>query len=425
MRHRGPGIWINDRDFVSFAEAARRGSSLTEEIATRKGAFDFYSLGMYLPNPDPVLRKQGKDITVYGDLLVDDHVGACVKSRKAGVKSLEWGIDRGKAKSRQARIIEELVNDLDMENIISEMLNATLYGYQVMEVLWKRVGGLILPGAVVGKPQQWFVFDEENRLMLRTKANYNGALVPERKFLLLQYEASYDNPYGWAELSRCFWPVTFKKGGLKFWAVFMEKYGMPFLLGKLPRGLEGKEYDALAKKLEDMVQDAVAVVPDDSSIEMLTAKGSGSGSSDMYDKFLAYQDNAVSKAILGQTLTTQIGKSGSYAASETHMQVRGDIVDSDKKLIERAFNQLITWIYELNFSGGERPVFSMWEEEDVDKDLAERDEKLTASMEKSGLRLTQKYYRKGYGLEEEDIEAVGSQTAQFAEDNPSRPPLNV
>ncbi len=54
----------------------------------------------------------------------------------------------------------------------------------------------------------------------------------------------------------------------------------------------------------------------------------------------------------------------------------------------------------------ELPAFSMWEQEDVDKILAERDEKLTASMEKSGLRLSKRYYQKSYGLEDEDIESV-------------------
>ena len=55
-------------------------------------------------------------------------------------------------------------------------------------------------------------------------------------------------------------------------------------------------------------------------------------------------------SILGQTLTTEIGSTGSYAASNTHMQVRQDIVDSDKKLVEGVINQLIQWIYEINFA---------------------------------------------------------------------------
>lgn len=34
----------------------------------------------------------------------------------------------------------------------------------------------------------------------------------------------------------CFWPVAFKKGGMKFWLRFAEKFGSPWVIGKHPRG---------------------------------------------------------------------------------------------------------------------------------------------------------------------------------------------
>ena len=48
--------------------------NLTEEIATRKRALNFYSLANILPDPDIVLRKQGKDMRIYKELLCDPHV---------------------------------------------------------------------------------------------------------------------------------------------------------------------------------------------------------------------------------------------------------------------------------------------------------------------------------------------------------------
>ncbi|MBR1625971.1 MAG: hypothetical protein IJ681_02380 [Bacteroidales bacterium] len=41
---------------------------LSDEIATRKRSINFYSLGSYLPDPDIVLRKQGKDVKIYREL---------------------------------------------------------------------------------------------------------------------------------------------------------------------------------------------------------------------------------------------------------------------------------------------------------------------------------------------------------------------
>ena len=108
----------------------------------------------------------------------------------------------------------------------------------------------------------------------------------------------------------------------------------------------------------------------------------------------------ISKAILGQTLTTEIGSTGSYAASNTHMQVRQDIVDSDKKLVEGVINQLIQWIYEINFTNAEVPVFELYEPEDVDLTLAQRDKILSDT----GVKFTKEYFIKNYGLEDEDFD---------------------
>ena len=75
---------------------------ITEEIATRKRALNFYSLANILPDPDIVLKKQGKDIRIYKELLCDPHVFACIQSRKAGILSLEWEINRGLDKAKDA-----------------------------------------------------------------------------------------------------------------------------------------------------------------------------------------------------------------------------------------------------------------------------------------------------------------------------------
>ena len=372
---------------------------ITEEIATRKRALNFYSLANILPDPDIVLKKQGKDIRIYKELLCDPHVFACTQSRKAGVLSLDWEINRGLDKDQNAEDIEGLLKKLDVQRLISDILDATLYGFQPLEIMWKKdKSGHIMPERITAKPPEWFCFDDDNNLKFRTKENYYGEIVPDKKFLLAQNNPSYNNPYGERTLSRVFWNVTFKKGGLKFWVVFTEKYGMPHLIGKHPRGSTKEETNSLADMLEDMVQDAIAVIPDDSSIEIQEA--SKSSSAEIYEKLIDKMNSEISKAILGQTLTTEIGATGSYAASNTHMQVRQDIIDSDKKLVEGVINQLIQWIYEINFANAEVPIFEMYAPEDVDLTLAQRDKILSDT----GVKFTKEYFIKNYGLEEEDFD---------------------
>ena len=372
---------------------------ITEEIATRKRALNFYSLANILPDPDIVLKKQGKDIRIYKELLCDPHVFACTQSRKAGVLSLDWEINRGLDKDQNAEDVENLLKKLDIQKLMSDILDATQFGFQPLEIMWKRdKSGHIMPEKVIAKPPEWFCFDDDNNLKFRTKENYYGEVVPAKKFLLAQNNPTYNNPYGDRTLSRVFWNVTFKKGGLKFWVVFTEKYGMPHLIGKHPRGSTKEETNSLADMLEDMVQDAIAVIPDDSSIEIQEA--SKSSSAEIYEKLIDKMNTEISKAILGQTLTTEIGSTGSYAASNTHMQVRQDIIDSDKKLVEGVINQLIQWIYEINFANAEVPIFELYEPEDVDLTLAQRDKILSDT----GVKFTKEYFIKNYGLEEEDFD---------------------
>jgi len=373
-------------------------TQLSDEIATRKRSLDFSSLANVLPDPDLVLKKQGKDIKIYKELLCDSHVFACIQSRKAGVQSLEWEINRGADKDENIELITELLKDVDIYKLINDILNATSFGFQPIEIMWNKVDGLILPAELKSKPPEWFCFDDENNLRFRSRENYSGEELPDKKFLCPQNNASYDNPYGERTLSKVFWPVTFKKGGMKFWVVFTEKYGMPHLVGKHPRGASKDETDTFASLLEDMVSDAIAVIPDDSSVEIKEA--AKTSSADIYERLIDKMNAEISKAILGQTLTTEIGEKGSYAASQTHMQVRKDLIDADKKLVENTINQLIRWIYELNFNSSDIPTFEMYEPENVDLTLAQRDKILSDT----GVRFTKEYFIKNYGFEEEDIE---------------------
>ncbi len=388
---------------------------LSDEIATRKRSINFYSLGSYLPDPDIVLRKQGKDVKIYRELFCDPHVFACIQSRKAGVLSLEWEINKGLDKAKDAELVADVLKKLDIYKLINDILDATLFGFQPIEIIWKKVGNYVLPIELKAKPSEWFCFDEENLLKFRTKEHYWGEELPPKKFLCPQNNPSYDNPYGERVLSRVFWPVTFKKGGLKFWVVFTEKYGIPHLIGKHPRGATKEETDNLADLLEEMIQDAIAVIPDDSSVEIQEANKSSSA--EIFEKLIDKMNSEISKAILGQTLTTEIGATGSYAASNTHMAVRQDIINADKKLVEKTINQLIQWIYEINFTNAEVPVFELYEPEDVDLTLAQRDKILYDT----GVKFTKEYFIKTYGLEEddfdirEDIIPINQNFKQFSE----------
>ena len=400
------GIYVSPTEFVSFAES--KASSLSGELATRNRSLNFYSLAnIYLPNPDPVLKKQGHDVSVYRDLMIDDRVRGNWGNRKAATLALEWQIDRGekgKVKSRQAKTIEGWLKTLDMDRIMSEILDARMYGYNPLELMWEQKNGLLLPRDIVGKPPEWFIYNIDNELRFRSRTNaLYGEELPPRKFVTPTSDGSYYYPYGLGLLASCFWPVTFKKGGWKFWVTFAEKYGTPYLVGKHPRGAQAAEVNAIADQLEQMVQDAIAVIADDGSVEIVSDT-SKSASSDLYQALITEANTAISTVIMGHAGGGQ-STSGKLGGEQLAQDVRGDLRDGDKKLVCQTMNQVIRWVSELNWGTAAAPTFSLWEEEDVDKEQAERDEKLSSSMERSGLKLTSSYYQRTYNLDESDIEA--------------------
>jgi phage gp29-like protein len=388
------GIFVSPSRFVPFAEPGR---SLSTEVATRERSQDFAALGMMLPNPDPILRKMGKAIDVYTELESDPHVQGCLVRRRGAVTSLEMGIVDGSAPARVMKECKAILADLDIKSLIQDCVRAAAYGYQPVEVMWGQ-GRWQVPTRLIAKPQEWFGFDPDGDLRFLSRgAGLQGEALEPKKFLIPRHRPTYKNPYGFADLSMCFWPVTFKKGGFKFWLKFTEKYGMPWPVGKYPRGTNPGEVSDLLDKLENMVQDGVAAIPADDSVEILTLDGSNNA--EAYERFLLFCRSEVSIGLLGQNQTTEA--TANKASAQAGIEVLKDIRDDDAALAESAVNTLLDWICELNFGDGPRPVWSLWEQSEVDEVLAQRDERLV----KSGVRFTRSYWLRSYNLQDTDLAA--------------------
>ena len=389
-----------------------------EEIATRKKV-DFYNLLGYLPDPDEILKASGKTFDTYRKIMIDSQIRSCCNSRKAGTKSLDWDIDRGRDNTPQGDLIKNFYRDNQpmIDGFIDDILRAPMFGFQPIEIIWGKVGEYILPVALKAKNQEWFMFNDRDQLCLLEGASLIGTPVPERKFLIPTYNDIHNefyNPYGDRVLSSCFWPATFKRTSNKWWVTYVEKYGMPYLIGTVPKNATDKQKQEMKANLESMVLDAIAIIEEGTEINFETAsKGQAiSASSETYKDLVEQCDLQISKAILGQTLTTDSGQggSGSYALGKVHSLVRRDILLSDKKLVEKTCNQLNKWIMEINFGRTEDiPKFCLYPPEDVDKEKAERD----AILGKVGDKFKKDYFIKAYGIDKNDFDLVDPDESAF------------
>jgi phage gp29-like protein len=201
----------------------------------------------------------------------------------------------------------------------------------------------------------------------------------------------------------CFWPYTFRRAA-KFWVAWLERYGGDFLIGKLPRSASPQEYQDLSDALAAMIQDSIAAIPDDGSVEVL-ASGSKGGSSDAHERFLLYWRGEITIALLGSNQGMETNATNASATAS--LDVARDIRDGDARMVESVVNQLIAWTCAINWPSVKPPVWTLREQEEIDTARPTRDKILVDC----GVKFSRDYWLRTYDLDDSDIEDQSETTA--------------
>ncbi len=345
-------------------DTSKKPQPVTDEIATIAKDIDIFAGWLKrLENPDPVLRTEaaGKGLKLYDEVDRDAHASSVLQQRILAVVGKEWEIIPAKSARKLGRpasttqeqvvadFVSEVLENCNFDQARQEILKAILYGYYCIEVIWQLQNNFIEIKKLIGKHPRRFIFTPERELRLLTLQNMiDGEKLPDRKFITFTYGDS-DNPYGRGLGQKLWWPVWFKKNGVKFWLVFLEKFGMPTTVGKYPPGTTPVQQKALMDAIDAIQSDTGVKIPDSMDISFLEASRAGSVT---HEQLCDYMDRQISKAVLGQTLTTEIKGEGSYAASQTHNDVRQEIIEADADLLDGCLNDaLIKWIVDYNFPG--------------------------------------------------------------------------
>jgi len=383
-------------------------SDIFGTVATHYKLLNFNFLNEILENPNTSARKLPHSLKQYSNFLLDAHVSSCVQSRKSGVLSMQWEVAHGDENNDVTKFINDIFSWLNVRKIINQILDATLYGFQPLEIYWDYDGNKLIPMDVIGKPAWWFKFDANQLCYFMNDNNTEKTILKRYKFIVIQHNDSYTNPYGESVLSKCYLPLIFKRGGFELWSLFIQKYGMPYIWARVKSG-KAEDVENVLQAIAALKQDGGISLPDEVDLNLLDA-GSNSKSSDNYTAFIHFCNAEISKAILSQTLTTEQTSTGSYAMSQTHLQVRNDVVAADAKLVESAMNTLIEYIVELNFENVEQlPKFILYQKEDVDIELAKRDQIIFGT---GFVKPTKEYLKRNYNFKDDEIEMIAESKAE-------------
>lgn len=380
------------------------------------GAFS----SMLSPN-DSILTSKGGNYSVYREVLRDDQVQSTFSQRRLAVVSKEILVIPASDDKRDIQIAEELKQnliDIKFDSITNKMLYAIFYGYSVSEILWHFKNGKVLLKDIKVRDRNRFKFAKNDQILLH-KGGLDYEKLPRQKFWHLSAESeTSDDPYGLGLAHYLYWPTYFKRNDIKFWLTFLEKFGQPTVKGTISKGAfdDYNERKKALSALASFASDSVVLTPEGLSVEFMEAARSGAATYEaMFDKMNA----AISKIIVGQTMTTDSGSSRSQA--EVHLDVRDDIIKADADLICESFNDQVVkqWVL-FNYGENVTPprVYRDIEPKEDQNATAERDQKIHSM----GFEPTQDYIDQTYGVgfikrvspKQNGFEAE-EETAEFAE----------
>lgn len=361
------------------------------------GSLDLASyVAEILPNPDAVLSSLGGNVKEYSKLRRDDQVAALMQQRQDKLVAAEYEVVPGGEDARDvaaADFLREQLAAIQFDLACRKMHGSILYGYGVAECLWGRDAGRITLENIKVRKSSRFGYAKDGLLKLIVQAEYRP--MPPRKFWCVTWGAEDDDsPYGTGLGHALWWPVYLKRNGARFWAAFLDRFGVPttkaiYQPDSSEAETERRKRTALEAAMSLRSEGAVAM-PAGFDVSLVEATSNGAAD---FKSFLAYWDDAIAKIILSQTGTSRIGQYSGTA--EVHSGVSTSVVKADADLLCQSFNcGPAVWLTDWNFPGAKPPkVWRKVEDNAKIKAESERDKDIAAL----GLELTDEEITRRYG----------------------------
>lgn len=291
------------------------------------------------------------DATAYYELAEemeekDLHYLAVLRTRKLAVARLpievEPADDSEEAKKDAALIKTWLKRDM-LQLELFDMLDAIGKGVSTTELVWDMKPDLWQPSKLHWRDPRWFEFDRVNGTDLLLRGGESGygepSPLPAGKFITHYHPSKSGLPIrsGLARIAA--WGYMFKNFAIKDWVTFLESFGHPLRIGKYGPNESEENKNILHRALLELGSDAAAAFPETMSVEFVDRKA-GTAPNDLWRSKAEYIDDQLSKAVLGQTNTTD-AKAGGIGSgqAQVHDGVRGDIEDFDAMMLAGTLNR--------------------------------------------------------------------------------------
>lgn len=269
----------------------------------------------------------------------DAHLFSIANTRRLALTGLDWqvqsasevqaGVDRAMAEEAAAYCREVLSDVEAFDEVLQHLSLATGRNIAIAEIVWDIVHGELRPVDVAAVDFTRIVFDETDRpRILTADAPREGVELSPFKFIVHTPHSVSGHPQRGGLLRVTAMAYLAKNLSLKDWMIFAEVFGMPVRIARYDPLATEEEKRELLHMLESLGSNAAGIFSRGVELQIIEANRGTSGPP--YERLVDFLNREMSKAWLGQTLTTDIaGQSGSVAASRVHEEVRKDILLDD------------------------------------------------------------------------------------------------
>jgi phage gp29-like protein len=271
----------------------------------------------------------------------DPHYLGVLATRKRSVAQLDLKVEAASDGDADVAIADAIRDWLTLDDLAAalfDMLDCVGKGYSFTEIIWERTEGQWRPAQLVLRDPRWFRFDRTDLSTPRMIAeDGTEAPLPPYRFVFARMQAKSGLP-GRSGLARlAAWGWMFKAYTQRDWAIFTQTYGQPLRLGRYGPGASEQDRETLFRAVANIAGDCAAIVPQDMPIEFIQPQ-SLAGSAELYERRADWLDRQISKAVLGQTTTTD-AISGGHAVSREHRLVQEDIERADARALAAVLNR--------------------------------------------------------------------------------------
>jgi phage gp29-like protein len=299
----------------------------------------------------------------------DTHLFSELQTRKNAVTGLDYDVAPFSESAEDKKIrdfVADCIFNLDsFEEALLDLLDAIGKGYSLAEILWRIDGGRAVIDRIAwihakkalfyerGAANMWQKSYEVPKILTEAQP-IGGEAMPAFKLVYHRYKArsGYDTRAGLLRV--CAWMYLFKNYGVKDWVAFAEVFGMPLRLGKYDSGASKEDKDALRAAIYSLGADAAGIISKNTEIEFVEAV-KNAGKNNIYETLANFCDKQMSKAILGQTATTE-GTPGKLGNEDAQDRVRHDLTKADCEALSNTIRrQIIRPLVGWNF-GWDKPL---------------------------------------------------------------------